>query len=201
MVYRKPFVVLLFSLTGLISVNAQFQLPQFDIELKGQQNLIPGDGQNDGELQVLETTNIYGGAHVQLGQHIALGAFYSKSFRGMGKFSVGQDGNIDHNVLLLQKGMDVRLSTGRARNWRPYMTLNYSQIEIVEENVGYRLASKTNAFGGSLGIMRKLGNKLYLTIIELGVKVLSDEIFWFNSSDKILIDAKMGLLYNIGKKK
>lgn len=181
--------------------QAQFQLPQFDVELKVQQNLIPGDGQNDGDLQVIETTNMYGGTHVQLGQHVALGGFYSNSFRGMGRFSVGQDGNIEHDVLLLQKGIDIRFSTGRAKNWRKYLTINYSQIELVEDNGDYRLAGKTNAFGGSLGIMRKLGNKLYLTVIELGAKVMSDEIFWVGTSNKIIIDAKMGLLYNIGKKK
>jgi Outer membrane protein beta-barrel domain len=200
MVYRMPFVVLLLLLMSGISVNAQFQLPQFDVEIKGQQNLIPGDGQNDGDLQVAETTNIYGAAHVQLGQHIAVGGFFSKSLRGTGKFSLGQ-GDVTHDILFLQKGIDLRLSTGRARNWRPYLSLNYSKIEIVEDNGGYRIASKTNAFGGSLGIMRKLGSKLYLTVIELGAKSMSDEIFWFSTSDKLIIDLKMGLLYNIGKKK
>ena len=199
MVYRVTFVILLL-LTGVISVNAQFQLPQFDVELKGQQNLIPGGGKNDGDLQVAETTSIYGAAHVQVGQHIAIGGFFGRSFRGTGSFTLGQ-GDESRDILFLQKGLDLRLSAGRARNWRPYLSLNYSQIEMVQNNGGYRLASKTNAFGGSLGIMRKLSNKLYLTVFELGAKVMSDEIFWFGTSDKVIIDAKLGLLYNIGKKK
>jgi hypothetical protein len=50
--------------------------------------------------------------------------------------------------------------------------------------------------------MRRLRNNLYLNVIELGVKVMSDEIFWFNASQaKFIAEAKMGLTYNIGKRK
>lgn len=198
MVIKKPIILVLLVFSVVTLVNAQFQLPQFDVELKVQQNIIPFSG---GEyLNYFETTNLYSAAHVQVGQHLAIGGFYSRSFRGTERFSYKTE-DVYHDALNLTKGIEIRFSTGRAKKWRKYIALNYSQIEIVEDNIDYRLASKTNAFGGSLGIMRKLSNKLYLTIIELGVKALSDEIFWFNSSDKLMIDAKMGLLYNIGKKK
>ena len=85
---------------------------------------------------------------------------------------------------------------------RYYLSVNYGQVELVQDNEIYRTAGKSNAFGGSIGMMRRLSNNLYLNIIELGVKVMSDEIFWFNTTkDKFIVDAKTGLTYNIGKRK
>ena len=183
----------IFFLLTLASIHgvAQLKLPTFDIELKINQNLIA-------ENTFVETTNFYGGAHVQINQHVALGGFYSRSFRG-----VTVNGNSDQKAeaLQLQKGLDVRLSNGRAKKWRKYLSVNYSQVEIVQVNKGFRLAGKSNAFGASLGIMRKLSHNLYLNVIELGVNAMTDEIFWFNTSDKIIIHAKMGLTYNIGRRK
>ena len=181
---------------------AQLKLPTFDVELKINQTLMPGDARNEGEIQFIETTNIYGGAHVQINQHVALGGFYSRSFRGTVSVRYN-NGNVSHEALLLQKGLDVRLSTSRAKKWRKYLSVNFSQVEIVQVNEAYRLADKSNVFGASLGIMRKLSNKLYLNVIELGVKVRSDDI-WFAAGlegQKVFMDAKMGLTYNIGKRK
>ena len=194
----------IFFLLTLASINgvAQLKLPTFDVELKISQNSIIGSGDVNGTLLFAETTNFYAGAHVQLNQHIALGGFYSRRFRGMAKLGYGSS-NMDQKaeVLQLQKGLDVRFSTGRAKKWRKYLSINYSQVELVQVNEAYRLAGKSNAFGASLGIMRKLGNRLYLNVIDLGVIVMADEIFWFNTSDKIIIDGKIGLTYNIGKRK
>ena len=191
----------IFFLLTLASINgvAQLKLPSFDVELKIHQNLIPkrnGSGDQNGSMEVVETTNFYGGAHVQINQHVALGGFYSRSFRGVTDNS-GQKAE----ALQLQKGLDVRLSNGRAKKWRKYLSINYSQVELVQVNEAYRLAGKSNAFGASLGIMRKLSHNLYLNVIELGVNAMTDEIFWFNTSDKIIIHAKMGLTYNIGRRK
>lgn len=194
----------IFFLLTLASINgvAQLKLPTFDVELKIHQNLIPGDGQHDGDIKFVETTSFYGGAHVQINQYVALGVFYSRSFRGAAGISYN-DGNSDQTaeVLQLQKGLDVRLSTGRAKKWRKYLSINYSQVELVQVNEAYRLADKSNAFGASLGIMRKLGNRLYLNVIDLGVIVMTDEIFWLGNSNKVIINTKIGLTYNIGKRK
>lgn len=181
---------------------AQLRIPTFDVELKIHQSLIPGDTQEDGDLEFVETTNIYGGAHVQINQYIAIGGYYSRSFRGAGGFRYN-DGNIKNDVIHLQKGLDIRLSTSRAKNWRKYLVVNYGRIEMVKVGESFRYADKTNAFGFNLGIMRRLSNNLYLNVIELGVKVMSDTLFWFEIEDTKLImaDAKIGLTYNIGKRK
>lgn len=202
MTFKKFLLIgmLLFFHSGVS--YAQLKIPTFDVELKINQNMIPGGGDENGTLLFLETTNLHAGAHIQINQYIALGGFYSRNFRGnslMGFDDSRQDNYRDVNFLM--KGLDIRLSTGRAKNWRKYLAVNFSQVELVQVNESFRLADKSNAFGGNLGIMRKLSNNLYLNLIELGVKVMSDEIFWFNTSDKIIIDAKMGLTYNIGKRK
>lgn len=183
------------------SVQAQLKLPTFDLELKVQQTLIPGSGDADGEFEFVETTNFYGGGHVQINQYIAIGGFYGRSFRGMGKFSYS-DYSIQEEVLQLQKGIDIRISTSRAKNWRKYLAVNYGQIEMVKVGDSFRSSDKTTAFGFNLGITRRLSNNLYLTVLELGVKIMSDTMFWLNTSDSKLImaDAKIGLTYNIGKR-
>lgn len=181
---------------------AQLRIPTFDVEIKINQNLIPGSGDGDGQIEFVETTNVYAGAHVQINQYVALGGFYSRSFRGTGKIHYDNNNSVNKEVLFLQKGLDIRLSTSRAKKWRKYLVVSYTQIEMVRVDEALRLAAKTNAFGGNLGIMRRLSNNLYLNVIELGLKVMSDDIFWFGTTkDIFIVDAKMGLTYNIGKRK
>ncbi len=183
---------------------AQLRIPIFDVELNIQQNEIPEQArEGDGTIDFAESTNVYAGVHVQINQHIALGGFYSRSFRGEGviRYYDGSS-NVYREVLHLQKGMDVRLSSRRAKKWRKYLVVSYSQVELVQVGEVFRLADKSNAFGSRLGIMRKLSNNLYLNMIDLGSTVITDDIFWFGSTGYIIIlDAKMGLTYNIGKKK
>lgn len=183
-------------------ISAQIKIPTFDVELKIQQTLVPGEGNVDGELEFAETTNFYGGAHIQINQYIAIGGYYGRSFRGMARFRNGE-GNSENEILQLQKGLDIRLSTSRAKKWRQYLVVNYGQIELVSVTESFRLADKQTAFGANIGLMRRLSNNLYLNVIELGVKVMSEQIFWFGPSEsgRFMADAKMGLTYNIGKRK
>lgn len=203
MIFKPTILVVVLFFSSVSLSNAQIKIPTFDVELKVHQTLIPGDGEDDGSLEFVETTNFYGGAHVQINQHIAIGGFYSRSFRGAAAFTTNSgDDHSQTQAFQLQKGLDLRFSTSRAKKWRHYLSVNYSQVELVQDNEVYRTAGESKAFGGSLGTMRRLSNNLYLNVIELGVKVMSDEIFWFNASQaKFIAEAKMGLTYNIGKRK
>ena len=58
---------------------AQLRIPIFDAELKINQNLIFGGGDDNGTLIYAETTNLFAGVHVQLNQHIALGFFIQEA--------------------------------------------------------------------------------------------------------------------------
>lgn len=195
------FILTFFAVGG---AAAQFKMPTFDIELKAHQVLIPGEGRSDGELMFLETSNYYGAVHLQLGQRIGIGVFYSKSFRGTEKVSY-DDGSADQqrDALTAMQGIDLRFSAGRARNWRPYISLVAGRLEVVEVNDGFRLGAKSPIYGFNLGIMRRLGNKLYLNVIEVGAKYIQDGMFWFdeNGDNYPILEAKMGLTYNIGRKK
>jgi len=201
MTCNKYWILILFLLCTHAGF-AQFSLPTFDVELKAHQTLVPGSGDNNGELEFVETTNLYSAVHVQINQYIAIGGYYSRSFRGNSAFRFNE-GNIEQKAIQLQTGLDIRFSTSRAKNWRKYLALSYGQIEMVTVSETLRYGDKTKAFGGNLGIMRRLSNNLYLTVMELGVRVMSDDIFWFNSTDSqvVMVDAKIGLTYNIGKKK
>ncbi|GEM_PF-1241987 len=203
MIFKQTLLIGLILLAGVSRANAQLKLPKFDAELKIQQTLVRGSGDTEGEFQFVETTNFFGGAHVQINQHIAIGAYYGRSFRGEGAFRLFDNNKIRYEILQLQKGFDIRISTSRAKNWRKYLVINYGQIEMVKVGESFRSGDKTNAFGFNLGIMRRLSNNLYLNVLELGVKIMSDTMFWLETNDTKLImaDAKMGLTYNIGKKK
>lgn len=202
MISKQVILITLLILAAVDSLSAQLRLPTFDVELKAQQTLVPGNGDGNGEFEFVETTNFYAGGHVQINQYIAIGGFYGRSFRGMGKFSF-DDNSVQNEVLQLQKGIDIRVSTSRAKNWRKYLVVNYGQIEMVKVGESFRSSDKTNVFGFNLGISRRLSNNLYLTVMELGVKIMSDTMFWLNTQDTKLImaDAKVGLTYNIGKRK
>jgi hypothetical protein len=181
---------------------AQFQLPRIDVEAKLSQVVLPGDNYDQYTLRALETTNLHLGAHWQINQHFAIGWVYSNSFRGSGynvndfKFNFG---NGDSKAMTMFSGPDLRISTGRARRWRQYLSINYSKAEVVEDKGSFRYAQKTNAFGGSIGVARRMGNHIYWNVFELGAKGLTDKIFWSNMN--FVFEIKMGLTYNIGKKK
>lgn len=202
---RNILIASLLFFCGIVS-DAQIRIPTFDVELKINQTLMPGDGSYEGDVEFIETTNFYGGVHVQINQHIAVGGFYGRSFRGAMAVRYNEK-NSKQDILLMQKGLDVRLSTGRAKNWRYYFAVSYSRFELVQEGESFRMADTFDAFGLNLGIMRRLSNNLYLNVIELGFKVRgfneSDRIWFAPSMDDndVFFDAKMGLTYNIGKRK
>lgn len=185
------------------SAVAQFSLPRIDIEVKAAECVYPGNDKQQYSLRALETTNLHLAAHVQINQHIAVGWFYSSSMRGNGyntphdfKFNFGGG---DSKAQTLFTGVDLRLSAGRAVKLRPYLSLNYGKAQIVEDKGSYRLVSDQTALGASFGLMRRMGNHLYWNIIEIGVRNLSQKLFW--SQGGILLETKTGFTYNIGKKK
>ena len=97
-------------------------------------------------------------------------------------------------------GPTVRISSGRIKNWRPYLNLSFLAVEYVEDKGGYRQAHKTNAGGVGIGIMRRLSNKLYWNVLELSGNILSEKIFWLTESN-LIVEAKTGFTYNFGKLK
>jgi len=196
-------MILCISLSAMSKICiAQFQLPRIDVEAKVTQSVLPGDNSGNYSLKALETTSVLLAAHWQISQHLALGWLYSNSFRGSGynlddfKFNFGKG---DSKALTLLTGPDLRISTGRAKKWRQYLSINYCKVEVVEDKGSFRYSQKTNAFGASVGVARRLGNRLYWNVFEIGAKKFTDQLFWANTS--FMLDVKMGFTYNLGKKK
>lgn len=199
---------LLLLLIGLMAhqvILAQFRLPPFDVELKVTQAVIPNDYNNSNaiNLDALEATSIHGAAHIQLGQHIGIGWLYSRSFRGAVNYSTN-GGSVSapasEQAYLLTSGPDLRISSGRGKKTRFYLSLSYTQVEFIDDKGGYRLAHKTNALGGSIGLMKRLSNTIYLNIIELGARALvGEKAFWLNSD--LMLEAKTGITINFSKRK
>jgi len=187
------------------TATAQITLPRIDVEMKLSQNVIPGNihDVNNYPLKAIETTNLDLGAHWQITQHIAVGWVYSNSMRGNGyntedfKFNFGTG---DTKAQTLFSGLDLRFSTGRSKKWRQYISLTYGKAEVVEDKGSYRLANKTNAIGGNIGVMLRMGNHLYWNVLEAGMKQFSNKLFWADDGN-FMISIKMGITYNIGKKK
>lgn len=197
--------VLLFGCGFLVLLSnpcmAQIQLPTVDVEVKIHQSFIPGDAYNDGAVEFSETTNLQGAVFVQINQYVALGGFYGRSFRGRAIIKMGSE-TFNEDVLQLRKGLQLRLSTGRAKKWRQHLTLGYFQLELIQDLEDFRLADKTIAFSANLGITRKITNNLSICVLEVGGGVMKKDIFWYRSnSNRFYLDGKVGLNYTIGKKK
>jgi hypothetical protein len=203
------FKIIILSALSVLMANvarAQFRIPTFDVELKANQHISPGRGNIEDKLRHFETTNIHGALHIHFGQRLALGVFYSKSFRGEAVYTYGEGSapDVRRDLLMAIRGIDLRLSAGRARRWRPYISGTVSRIELVQDNVVYRVAGKSAMYGVNIGVMRRLSNNLYLNLIEIGGKYINDKMFWFDdngSGGALMVDAKMGLTYNFGKRK
>lgn len=200
---KQALVVFFLTLFSTVTSFAQLSLPPFDVELKGSVSVFPGQGNvsSSGTIERIQTFNIHGAAHWQLNQNIGIGWFYCRSVNG-GVYTHGDNGTKSKtsDAQMLATGPQVRLSTGRGKTWRPYMTVNYCQLELINDLEGYRLANKSKAVGGSIGIMLRLSNKVYLNLLEVSYRKILTEAFWFPSNSQ-MIEAKTGVTVNFGKRK
>jgi len=199
---RYSFIIGCLIISCVTTAWAQLQLPRFDVELKGGMALLSADQTLDGNYYVKNgmTFNITTGAHWQLNQYIGIGWIYTKSLSGSISFESGGGQPVpDDNLYLMMTGPDIRISTGRTRNWRPYLHVSYLTVELQEQKSGYRLAEKTNSLGGGIGLMRRISNKIYWNVIEIDMHPIK-EIWWLTKSD-FIGEVKTGLTVNFGKRK
>jgi hypothetical protein len=207
MVADPKYIIILFTLFLCVPLDcfSQFHMPRFDVELKGSYVRMIDDDQGGipaGGVDRINSINLQGAAHWQPNQHIAFGWFYCRSLSGEIRTIQFQGGDKKTgDAQLLMTGPEIRISAGRFANWRPYLTLNYCKMELINDQGGYRQASKTTAYGGSIGIMRRLSDRLYLNLIEVSVRVMQDIPYWFTHGDNTPFEAKSGLTFNFGKYK
>jgi hypothetical protein len=152
--------------------------------------------------------SLQGEINLNISQYVAAGVFVSN-----GVYSPSQvrfesyTGTTFYNASHRLYGLKLRLSSGRQPRFRPFAELNYGYFEMYIEKNGYRTASSSPFFGGSLGLMIRLNNKFYFILPQITVRQRSDPFFFEVPSDFAfgkyppIIEVTGGISYNFGKKK
>ncbi len=190
------------------SFTVQAQLPSLDVQLKTGLSII--DDMRDPHQNLYEYISPVwmGELNWNISQYVALGGFVSQGLGGATEF-IGEygSGNVKYSSQHLTYGGKLRISTGRMPRFRPFGEISYGKFEMYIDYDTYRLASSSNFFGWSLGLMIRLSSRLYLVIPQFSFRQRSDTFFFEVPSDHLtgdyppLIDITGGLSYNLGKKK
>lgn len=210
--YKRLFkLVFVFTIIGT-PVFSQFHLPPLEIQIKGGitgreiEYIRPytnGGGQTDHVYYEYIAPTVSADINWNITQHFAAGAYWVMGIPGNNNYkwtdsnwSTSGNGAASHQ----EYGIKLRGYTGRARTLRPFVEIAYGKWEMYIEQNGYRMANSTAAFGTTLGLMIKLGSKLYLVLPQLNVRFRS-EPFYFESNNQPFLEIVGGLSYNLGKRK
>jgi hypothetical protein len=201
--------ILLILLIGLSSITlmAQFRLPDMDVQVKSGVAIIDEMRDNQSNRYTYTAPVIHGEINFNISQHFAAGAFISKGFSGQTEFVADNSGTKSFNSSHQSYGVKLRISTGRQPRFRPFAELSYGKFEMYMEKDFYRISTSSTFFGGSIGLMIRLNNRLYLVLPQLSVRTRSDPFYWEAPNDFVLssypaiIELTGGLSYNMGKKK
>jgi hypothetical protein len=98
-------------------------------------------------------------------------------------------------------GANLRVSAGRAPKLRPYLQLKYFWLETVVQYPGYRIATDRKGYGGGVGLMLRVSNKLYINLIEAEVNMVTDAGSLLFSGGEVFPQFRAGLTYNFSKRK
>ena len=181
---------------------AQFRIPSMDFSLKGGYINLPDNYKVSGQdySYLYESLYIQGEVNLHIGQHFAIGYFQNRTAIISNYHS--QNGNeTDQDAKHLMQGINVRLSTGRSTKFRPYFQVKYILLETVVDYGSYRIATEATGTSIGGGLMLRLGNRLYLNLVEaeFGKLLKSNDVLFRDKGSFLLL--KTGISYNIGKKK
>lgn len=210
--YRRLFkLVFVFTIIST-PVFSQFHLPPLEIQIKGGitgreiEYIRPytnGGGQTEYVFYEYIAPTVSADINWNITQYFSAGAYWVIGIPGNnnykktnGFWSTSGNGGASHQ----EYGIKLRGSMGRASTLRPFVEIAYGKWDMYIEQNGYRMANSTTAFGTTLGLMIKLGSKLYLVLPQLNVRFRS-EPFYFESKNQPFIEIVGGLSYNLGKRK
>lgn len=204
---KKIFLFLSFSALYTYAF-AQISIPPIDFQLKGGAGVLPDAQDSYGNPFSYTAPMLYGEINWNITQHIALGAFGSKGVYSQSNYTLESiSGDASHGGSHSLYGLKLRLSTGRAPNFRPFTEINYGKMDMYMEKDTYRVASSTTFFGLSMGLMIRVGSKLYIVLPQINLRFRSKGFFFEEQDDYLFSDYSpfveycAGLSYNIGKKK
>lgn len=196
-------ILVAFSLTLFAPVvQAQFQLPSFEIGLKGGYTAM-FDNLNLNNDGVYESLLAQGELNIHLGQRVAVGYFYQGNviLSNYHEQDNGGGQSFDQDGKHLLNGLTLRISTGRSTKFRPYIQGKYFWYEVVVDYGGFRVAGKGNGVSIGAGVMLRLGHKVYINLIEADFcNILSATEVMFDKNN-IFPQVRTGLTYNFSKRK
>lgn len=200
------FILLLLS--ACTNVHGQFRLPAFDVSIKGGffANISEMGTRlsDDSEILYQYEAFVYSGeVNFHISQHVAAGAFWTKSFAGKVKsemenpyYALGE-ADAAHQMY----GLALRFSTGRRTGFRPYIQGTFFKQEMYFDYETLRVANSSGGFGVGIGAMIKLSDKLYLNIPDVSFKLFSDGFFFDDYGQQVYLEFRGGLTYNFTKRK
>lgn len=209
MSYNKNIILLILVLgPSSISLMAQFRLPSMDVQVKSGFATVNEMRDKQSNSYIYSSPIIHGEINFNISQHFAAGAFISKGFSGQTEFMTGYiSGTNSFNSSHQSYGVKLRISTGRQPRFRPFAELSYGKFEMYMEKDYYRISTSSTFFGGSVGLMIRLNNKLYLVVPQISFRPRSEQFFFEVANDFLLspypalVEITGGLSYNFGKKK
>lgn len=195
--------ILALSLVISSGAQAQFKLPSFDIGLKAGYLFIEDyRGQNNGQSEPrYESLSLQGELNVHLSQHIAVGYFYQRNALFSNYWDKEGSSETDLEARHLITGLSLRVSTGRAPKFRPYMTLKYFKLQGVVDHSTFKLATNATGASAGIGLMLRLGHNLYVTVIEgqmCNIMKSGEVLFKENT---LFPQIHTGINYNFSKRK
>jgi hypothetical protein len=192
-----------FMLLSSFQLDAQFRLPKFEVQTK-----VGWAGANfrDSNNRSYGYGTLIGGGDlsIPMNQHFSIGVFLSQSMPGA-HLAVG--GNVgtpnswaNYDVKHRAFGTMLRISANRLKRFRPYVDARVGKFEMYIDHDAYRLANSTFFLGGTLGLMTRLGSRMYVVFPEI-VMMSRTQSFFFDTRKVPIVELRGGLCFNFDKRK
>lgn len=206
---NKKNIILSFVLLSLpvVSLLAQFRLPAMDVQVKSGVSILEDMRDRNYNLYNYRAPVIHGEINFNISQHFGAGVFISKGLSGQTEFVSDNAATTSYTSSHQSYGVKVRISTGRQPRLRPFAEISYGKFEMYMEKYFYRQSTSSFFFGGSIGLMIRLNDKLYLVLPQISFRPRTDQFYFEVTGDFLLsdypslIEITGGLSYNFGKKK
>ena len=190
---------------GLISFQlcGQFRLPKFEVQTKV--GWAGCNFQDSNNRSYEYGTLIWSGdLSIPMNQHFSIGVFLSQSMPGAHVAVGGNVGTLNSKATYDVKhqvfGTMLRISANRLKRFRPYVDARVGKFEMYIDHDAYRLANSTIFLGGTLGLMIRLGSRMYVVFPEIALMSRSQS-FFFDTGKLPIFELRGGLCFNFDKRK
>jgi len=185
---------------------AQLKPPMFDFQLKAGISVLGifQDLPTEQLLYEYEAASWTGEGNVNISERFAIGAFYA---RGADKSAQVIDNSGFGGIVAEYEGahqfygLKLRLSSGLRPKLRPFIEVSGGYMNMTVQNDTFNESLNTSLFGGSLGLMIKLNNHVYLVLPQLRILKPTDSFSFSSYNNDLFVELLGGISFNIGKRK